>query len=108
MGEATDYAYDGVHLVRIQNNANGTKTRWCYDDPTGFLTGITQSAGSTQFAQYNLTYDNGQDTVGMLTSVSEADGSAASYAYDQLYCLAAESRSARRISPIGTTCGSAT
>ncbi|MGO8673788.1 MAG: hypothetical protein ACLQVD_20815 [Capsulimonadaceae bacterium] len=57
-GNVTHWTYDGAGRMRIQNNSNGTMTRWCIDNGTGFVTNIAHSQGNTPLASYALDYDN--------------------------------------------------
>jgi YD repeat-containing protein len=54
-------------------------------------TSIQQKLGASPFASYTLAYDNGANTVGLLTGVTESAGTVA-YGYDALYRLTSESR----------------
>lgn len=91
-GETTRYAYDGEGKLKSQSNANGTTTAYSYNKARGWPTQITQRALGNTFASYALTYDDGANTVGNLTGVTEADGSTAAYTYDFLYRLTSEGR----------------
>jgi RHS repeat-associated protein len=90
-GETTTWTYDGEGKLTNQANANGTNTAYSYNQQRGWPTSIGNLRNGTYLSWFNLTYDNGQNTVGLLTGVNESAGSA-SYGYDALYRLTSESR----------------
>ena len=97
--ESTGWAYDGEGKLTGQTNANGTSVSLAYNQARGWPTSVAYSNSAGVFASYALNYDGGNNTVGNLTGVTEQDGSAASYTYDALYRLTADSRT-------GTNAGS--
>ncbi len=90
--ETTSYTFDGQNKILTQSNANGTETEFTYNDNRGWPTNITHSYSSTPFAEYDLTYDAGSNTVGNLTRVDESGSDYIVYAYDDLYRLTSETR----------------
>ena len=91
-GETTTYTYDGQNKILTQTNDNGTSTEYTYNDDRGWRTNITQDNGGTPFAEYDLTYDAGSNTVGNLTRVDESGGDYVVYAYNDLHRLTSETR----------------
>lgn len=90
-GEITSWNYDGEDKVTSQTNANTTSLTLGYNQARGWPTSLTWKQGATPFASYALTYDQGLNTVGNLTGVTEGAG-AVSYGYDALYRLTSEAR----------------
>jgi RHS repeat-associated protein len=90
--ETTGFTYDGEGKLLTQSNQNGTSRQYTYNDQRGWPTVITHKSGSTTTGEYTLTYDDGADTVGNLTDVSELNGATVSYGYDDLYRLTSEAR----------------
>ena len=71
--EITYYSYDGEGKLRVQNNANGTSTRYCYDELTGWPSKITNLSGaSTVLSSFDLTYNGGANTLGNITHAEAA------------------------------------
>jgi RHS repeat-associated protein len=91
-GETTSYTYDGQNKILTQVNDNGTETDYTYNDSRGWPTNITHSYSSTPFAEYDLTYDGGSNTVGNLTRVDENVSDYIVYAYNDLHRLTSETR----------------
>lgn len=91
-GETTQYLYDTESKLTAQLNANGTRTDYTFNQQRGWPTRIEHKSGGTPFARYDLTYDNGANTVGNLTGVTEQSGATISYVYDLLYRLTGEAR----------------
>ena len=90
--ELTQWSYDGEGKLVEQINNNGTNVTYGYNNQRGWPTSITDANGVTTFASYGLTYDQGSNTVGNLTGVTEWDGSTALFGYDALSRLTAEQR----------------
>ena len=91
--EATLWARDGEDKLITQTNANGTVVTYGYNQQRGWPTSITTQSGATQIASYALTYDNGNNTLGNLTGVSEnAGASTVSYGYNSLNRLTSDTR----------------
>lgn len=90
--ETTSYTYDGVGKLKTQTNDNGTSLTFTWNQQRGWPTQILYKAGTTPFARYDLEYDDGDNTVGNITEVTELDSSVVDYTYDDLYRLTAETR----------------
>ena len=97
--EATSWAYDGEGKLTSQSNANGTSLSATYNQARGWPTSVAYSNSAGVFASYGLTYDGGNNAVGLLTGVTEQDGSTVSYGYNALYRLTSDTRT-------GTNAGS--
>ncbi|MDD2942933.1 MAG: hypothetical protein PHC51_08225 [bacterium] len=91
-GETTSYAYDSEGKLLTQSNQNGTMLTYGYNQARGWPTSVLYALSGTPFASYSLNYDQGANTVGNLTNVSELDGSAQVFTYDDLDRLTAEAR----------------
>jgi RHS repeat-associated protein len=91
-GETTQYLYDTEGKLTVQVNANGTRVEYGYNQQRGFVTSLTHKNGSVPFQSFGMTYDNGLNTVGNITGVSELTGGSVSYGYDALYRLTNENR----------------
>ena len=92
LGDSTSYSYEGEGKIVSQTNDNGTATHYSYNQARGWPTQISHQLSGTAFAEYDLEYDGGADTVGNLTKVTELDTSEVSYSYDALSRLTAEAR----------------
>ena len=90
--QTTSWSWDGDGKITSQFNANGTSTVYSYNQQRSWPTQIQQNRGANPFATYALAYDNGANSVGLLTGVGEQDGSSVVYGYDSLYRLTSESR----------------
>ncbi|WKZ57693.1 MAG: RHS repeat-associated core domain-containing protein [Bdellovibrionota bacterium] len=91
-GDITTFAYDEQGKLLTQTNENGTEVNYTYNDSRGWPTNIVHEAASTPFASFALEYDDGTDTVGNLTEVTEIDSGVVSYDYDALYRLTSEAK----------------
>jgi RHS repeat-associated protein len=91
-GEDTAFAYDDDGKLTTQTNDNGTSTEITYNHSRGWPTQITYENGGGTFEEYDIEYDGGSDTVGLITQVDEYDSSSIAYGYDALYRLTSESR----------------
>lgn len=91
-GDSSAFTYDGEGKVLLQTNSNGTETSYTYNDARGWITKIVHKKGASVLDSFSIEYDGGQNTVGNITKVTEADGSAVVYTYDALYRLTSETR----------------
>ena len=91
--ESLTYTYDKEGKVLSEIRGNTTSRNYQYYQPRGWPNKITEKLGVTPFADYTIQYDNGNNTVGNITKVTELDGSIVDYTYDALYRLTSESRS---------------
>jgi hypothetical protein len=60
-------------------DSNGLDIAYAYNNQTGWPTSITDTAAGSTLASYALTYDDGDNTVGNLTGVREADSTTVSW-----------------------------
>ncbi|MEP6755133.1 MAG: hypothetical protein ABJA67_06515, partial [Chthonomonadales bacterium] len=79
--ETTTWIYDGEGKIKRQNNNNSTYTTYEYNEARGWPITITHTRPENVMARYQLTYDNGFNTVGNLTGVTEIDDSTVQYGY---------------------------
>ena len=90
--ETTSYTFDDEGKLLTQSNQNGTSTSNTWNHATGWMTEISNKLSGTAFAEYDLVYDSGSDTVGNLTGVTELSTDTVSYGYDALYRLTSAAR----------------
>ena len=93
-GGLTTYRYDAEGKLLEQSNPNATSLSISYRPGTTFPARLEYQSGAAVSAGYDLTYDDGRDTVGNLTRVVDNTGVTTSYSYDLLYRLTGEQKGA--------------
>lgn len=85
----TNYQYDSLDNLIFAAMPNGTYTEYAYDlDRNWLVSLINYDPNDAVLSSYSYTYDN----VGNRLLVTEADNSAVSYVYDDIYQLTGEMR----------------
>lgn len=90
--ETTSWAYDGEDKLTGQTCSNGTSLSLIYNQSLGWPISAAYSNSTGNFGGYALVYDNGNNTIGHLTGVTEQDGSTINYGYNALYRLTSDTR----------------
>ncbi len=85
----TKYHYDSLSRLTEANYPNGTYTQYTYNPQRNWLLSlVNKNSSSAVLSSFSYTYNK----VGNRLSVSEADGSAVTYSYDDIYQLTSETR----------------
>jgi len=86
---STAYQYDSLGILTGADYPNGTYTQYFYDPNRNWLCSlVNKEPNDAVLSSYNYTYDS----AGNRLSVTEDDGSAVSYGYDDIYQLTSETR----------------
>jgi RHS repeat-associated protein len=86
---STTYQYDSLGRLTRANYPNGTYTQYSYNPQRNWLTTlVNKNSSGTVLSSFSYTYDY----VGNRLSVTEANSSAVSYGYDNIYQLTSETR----------------
>jgi RHS repeat-associated protein len=85
----TTYQYDSLGRQTEVNLPNGTYTQYSYDPNRNWLVSLVNKDSTNEvLSSYSYTYDS----VGNRLSVTEADDSNVTYAYEDIYQLTGETR----------------
>jgi YD repeat-containing protein len=91
--ETTSWTYDGEDKVLTQTDANNTAVAYTYNPQRGWPTSVVYDLNGTPAGFPSLAYDGGMNTLGLLTNITEMDGTTDDYGYDALSRLTSETRS---------------